>query len=158
VVSSAQWLAIVLIGLPALGVVLWPLVRGGSGGALAAQAPDRRLQITEEKATVYRSLKELALDHQAGHLSDDHYHERPRPNAPAGPHRPPRFQPRAPAPPPPLARPGPPATAAPWTRRPATLVVGSLAVLALGIGLGVGITRYTAPAETMVPPGSRLPV
>lgn len=62
--SAAQWLAIVLIGLPALIVVLWPLVRGGSGGALAAQTPDRRLELMEEKATVYRSLKELAFDHE----------------------------------------------------------------------------------------------
>src|SRR5262249_59511308 len=46
----------------------------------------------------------------------------------------------------------------PWTRRPAALVAGSLAVLALGIGLGVGISRYVTPDETMVPPGSRLPV
>src|SRR5262249_61506744 len=73
--------------------------------------------------------------------------------------------------PPPAARgpvvpvaPRPPADPAatmatgPWTRRPAALVAGSLAVLALGIGLGVGISRYVTPDETMVPPGSRLPV
>jgi len=157
-VSSAQWLAIVLIGLPALGVVLWPLVRGGSGGALAAQAPDRRLELTEEKATVYRSLKELAFDHEAGHLSDDDYQElRDRYEARAA-ELISRLDALGPAPALPLAAPAATATAAPWTRRPTTLVVGSLAVLALGIGLGVGITRYTAPAETMVPPGSRLPV
>src|SRR5262249_58346229 len=44
VVSSAQWLAIVLIGLPALGVVLCPLVRGGGRGALLPRAPATRLR------------------------------------------------------------------------------------------------------------------
>ena len=47
---------------------------------------------------------------------------------------------------------------APWTRRPATLTVGGFALLALGIGLGVGVSRYTTPAETMIPPESRVPV
>jgi len=157
-VSAAQWLAIVLIGLPALSVVLWPLVRGGSGGAVAAQAPDRRLELMEEKATVYRSLKELAFDHEAGHLSDDDYHElRDRYEARAA-ELISRLDALGPAPAVPRAARAATATAAPWTRRPAALVVGSLAVLALGVGLGVGITRYTAPDETMVPPGSRVPV
>ena len=138
--------------------MLWPLVRGGSGGALAAQAPDRRLELMEEKATVYRSLKELAFDHEAGHLSDDDYQElRDRYEARAA-ELISRLDALGPAPARPRAASAATATAAPWTRRPAALVVGSLAVLVLGIGLGVGITRYTAPDETMVPPGSRVPV
>src|SRR5207249_4517936 len=60
---------------------------------------------------------------------------------------------------PPPAAPAPESVGpAPWTRRPATLTVAGLAMLALGIGLGVGVSRYTTPAETMIPPERRLPV
>jgi len=158
--SAAQWPAIIVIGVPALVLVLWPLVRGGGPGAAAERAgePDRRLELMEEKATVYRSLKELAFDHEAGHLSDDDYQELRD-----------RYESRAallisqldalgPAPPAPRAEAPPTVATGPWTRRPAALVAGSLAVLALGIGLGVGISRNVTPDETMVPPGSRVPV
>jgi len=158
--SAAQWLAIIVIGVPALVLVLWPLVRGGAPRAAAegAAEPDRRLELMEEKATVYRSLKELAFDHEAGHLSDDDYQELRD-----------RYEARAallisqldalgPAAPTTPAEPAATMATGPWTRRPAALVAGSLAVLALGIGLGVGISRYVTPDETMVPPGSRLPV
>ena len=37
--SAAQWLAIVLIGLPALIVVLWPLVRGGAAALSLRRRP-----------------------------------------------------------------------------------------------------------------------
>jgi len=158
--SAAQWLAIIVIGVPALVLVLWPLVRGDAPRAAAegAAEPDRRLELMEEKATVYRSLKELAFDHEAGHLSDDDYQELRD-----------RYEARAallisqldalgPAAPTTPAEPAATMATGPWTRRPAALVAGSLAVLALGIGLGVGISRYVTPDETMVPPGSRLPV
>ena len=158
--NAAQWLAIIVIGVPALVLVLWPLVRGGDPRAAAERAgePDRRLELMEEKATVYRSLKELAFDHEAGHLSDDDYQELRD-----------RYEARAallisqldalgPAAPTARAEPAPTMATSPWTRRPAALVAGSLAVLALGIGLGVGISRYVTPDETMVPRGSRIPV
>jgi cytochrome c-type biogenesis protein CcmH/NrfG len=159
-VSAAQWLAIVLIGLPALVLVLWPLLRGGAGPAAAHDGrPDRTLELTEEKATVYRSLKELAFDHEAGHLSDDDYRElRDRYEARAA-----ELISRLDALGAPAAKPAKaPAETAPeprsWTRSPGALVAGTVAVLVLGIGLGVGISRYTAPDETVVPPGSRVPV
>jgi cytochrome c-type biogenesis protein CcmH/NrfG len=160
-VSAAQWLAIAVIGLPALALVLWPLLRGGAGPAPAAHdgGPDRTLELTEEKATVYRSLKELAFDHEAGHLSDDDYRElRDRYEGRAA-----DLISRLDALGAPASRPAkaPPETAPeprPWTRGPAALVAGTVAVLALGIGLGVGISRYTAPDQTVVPPGSRVPV
>jgi tetratricopeptide (TPR) repeat protein len=159
--SAMQWFAIAAIGVPALIIVLWPLVRGGAGLASASHAAgaDRRLELLEEKATVYRSLKELAFDHEAGHLSEDDYQELRD-----------RYEARAaeliarldalgdprPAPRPEAA--AVPAPSRPWTRRPTALVAGSIAVLALGMGLGVGISRYTAPDQTVVPPGSRIPV
>ena len=157
--SATQWLAIVAIALPALLLVLWPVLRGGGAVAATGGGPDRTLELLEEKATLYRSLKELHFDHEAGHLSDDDYRElRDRYEAraaellarldalgpSAAPHR--RVAPAEPA--------GP----RPWTRTPAALAVGGVAVLALGVGLGVGISHYTAPDQTVVPPGSRVPV
>lgn len=167
--SATQWLAIAAIGLPALGFVLWPLRRGGSRSAATSpgrgpdrrlELPDRTLELMEEKATLYRSLHELAFDHEAGHLSDDDYGELRD-----------RYEGRAaelisqldalgaatsrPTPAPAVVVATEPR---PWTRRPAALAAGSVAVLALGVGLGVGISRYTAPDQTVVPPGSRVPV
>jgi cytochrome c-type biogenesis protein CcmI len=160
--SATQWLAIVVIALPALLLVLWPLWRGSDGGEASTDpdaSADRRLELAEEKAAVYRSLKELAFDHEAGHLSDDDYEElRDRYEGRAaqligqldalGPEK----ARSAPAPPP------VPASPRPWTRGPAALVAGGIAVLALGIGLGVGVSRYVTPEQTVVPPGSRIPV
>src|SRR4029453_7534682 len=72
--SSAQWIAIAAITVPALAIVLWPLVRGGAGRAAPSNAAlDRRLELAEEKAATYRALKELDFDHEAGSLSDDDF-------------------------------------------------------------------------------------
>src|SRR5262249_18115417 len=159
VMSAEQWLTIVIVGLPALLLVLWPVLRGGGAVAATDAGADRTLELLEEKAAVYRSLKELQFDHEAGHLSDDDYRELCDPyEARAadllarldalGPTARPRRQ----------AAPVEPPAPRPWTRTPAALATGGLAVLALGVGLGVGISRYTAPDQTVVPPGSRVPV
>ena len=157
--TAAQWIAILAIGLPALVIVLWPLARGR--GRLAGASPrfDDRLELEEEKASIYQALTELDFDHETGSLSDDDYHSlRDRYEGRAA-----EVIARLDAMGPPITPP-PPAPApesvgpAPWTRRPATLTVAGLAMLALGIGLGVGVSRYTTPAETMIPPESRLPV
>ena len=73
--TAAQWIAIAAIGLPALAIVLWPLLRGRAGreAAQSAAPPDRRLELAEEKAATYRALKELSFDHEAGSLSDDDF-------------------------------------------------------------------------------------
>ena len=73
--TAAQWIAIAAIGLPALAIVLWPLLRGSAGreAAQSAAPPDRRLELAEEKASTYRALKELTFDHEAGSLSDDDF-------------------------------------------------------------------------------------
>jgi tetratricopeptide (TPR) repeat protein len=157
-VSRAQWIAMAAITLPALAIVLWPLVRGGAGRAAPSNpAPDRRLELTEEKAATYRALKELDFDHETGSLSDDDFQALRD-----------RYEGRAaelitaldtlgePAPRPVAERP-PPAPRS-WTRSPAAMVAGGLSLLALGIAFGVGVTRYTQPDDTMVPPGSRIPV
>lgn len=155
--TAAQWIAILAIGLPTLAIVLWPLARGRGRVASASPRFDDRLELQEEKASIYQALAELDFDHETASLSDDDYHSlRDRYEGRAaeviarldamGP----VITPPAPAP----ESVGP----APWTRRPTTLTVGGLAMLALGIGLGVGVSRYTTPAETMIPPESRLPV
>jgi tetratricopeptide (TPR) repeat protein len=158
-VTLAQWIAIAAIGLPALAIVLWPLLRRGSGrGAVSADvAPDRRLELAEEKTATYRALKELEFDHEAGSLSDDDFHALRD-----------RYEGRASelisaldalgsAAPRPAAERAVPAPRA-WTRSFAAMVVGGLAVLVLGVALGVGVSQYTKPDDTMVPPGSRVPV
>jgi len=156
--TAAQWIAIAVIAVPALALALWPLLRGGGGGTAgpAAAPPDRRLELLEEKAATYRALKELAFDHEAGSLSDDdfqalkdRYESRAADlltkldelgSVPATP-----VEARAAAEP------------RPWTRSPAGIAVGGIALLGLGIALGVGVSRYSAPQEAAAPPGAGMP-
>jgi tetratricopeptide (TPR) repeat protein len=157
--TAAQWIAIATIGLPALAIVLWPLLRGSAGreAAQSAAPPDRRLELAEEKAATYRALKELSFDHEAGSLSDDDFQGLRD-----------RYVARAadllskldalgamPAPPPAAAR----LEAAPrsWTRSPAAIAVGGVALLGLGIALGAGVSRYTTPDESATRPGGLMP-
>jgi len=158
VLTAAQWIAIGAIGLPALALVLWPLLRGGSGGTAGPSAapPDRRLELTEEKASTYRALKELAFDHESGSLSDDDFQALRD-----------RYEGRAAdlltkldalggVPAPPAVERATPAPRA-WTRSPAAIAVGGIALLALGIALGVGVSRYSAPDPTAVGAGASIP-
>jgi tetratricopeptide (TPR) repeat protein len=156
--TAAQWIAIGAIGLPTLAVVLWPLVRGAAFGRAAPSAAplDRGLELAEEKASTYRALKELAFDHEAGSLSDDDFRAlRDRYEARAadlltkldalgGVSPPPAAE---------RATPGP----RPWTRSPAAIAVGGMTLLGLGITLGVGVSRYSAPDETSVGAGASIP-
>jgi len=75
-VTALQITLIAAIVLPALAIVLWPLLggRAAMGTTSAGRAPDdRRLELEEEKAALYRALRELDFDHEAGHLSDPDY-------------------------------------------------------------------------------------
>jgi len=68
-VSGLQAVLIVAIALPALAVALWPLGRRRPDRAPAAFARadyDRRLELDEEKTALYRALRELEFDHEAG--------------------------------------------------------------------------------------------
>ena len=155
--TSAQWIAIAAIGLPALAIALWPLLRGVAGrtAASAAAPPDRRLELGEEKASAYRALKELDFDREAGSLSDDDFQALRD-----------RYEGRAAdllskldalggIPAPPAAERATPAHRA-WTRSPAAITAGAMALLVLGIALGVGINRYSAPDPTAASPGSSM--
>ena len=156
--TAAQWITIGAIGLPALAIVLWPLVRGAAFGRATPPSapPDRRLELAEEKASTYRALNELAFDHEAGSLSDDDFQAlRDRYEARAADLLT-KLDALGGVPAPPAAE---RATRAPrpWTRSPAAIVVGGMALLGLGIALGVGVSRYSAPDETAAPPGAGIP-
>lgn len=153
---------LLVIALPALAFVLWPLLRKGSSPpGLLPISPDRRDELNEEKTATYRALKELEFDYQAGHLSQDDYAElRSRYEGQAAhilkmldtlPPRPAKAEPKE-------KKREAAATARAWTRRPVTLVVGAIALVVFGLTLGLGVARYAEPDRTTVPPGSRLPV
>ena len=161
--SAAQAIAIALVVVPALAFVLWPLVTGrGEGNAARGISPgDAALELGEEKTSVYRALRELAFDHEAGHLSDDDYEALRA-----------RYEGRAaeilgaldalgPASPPPKpAAPVAPATPAGrgLLRHPVALVGGALVLVVFGVVIGLNAGRFTAPDQTVIPPGSRIPV
>jgi tetratricopeptide (TPR) repeat protein len=156
--TAAQWIAIGAIGLPALALVLWPLLRGGSGGTASPSAapPDRRLELAEEKASTYRALNELTFDHESGSLSDDDFQAlRDRYEARAADLLT-KLDALGGVPAPPAAE---RATAVPrsWTRSPAAIAVGGMALLGLGIALGVGVSRYSAPDGAIGGPGASIP-
>ena len=71
--TALQITLIAAIVVPALAIVLWPLLGGRPAGAAPSAArasDDRRLELEEEKSALYRALRELEFDHDAGHLSD----------------------------------------------------------------------------------------
>ena len=149
--TSAQALAIAAVLLPALAFALWPLMRRRVSSADPIDVPpsDRRLELQEEKNAVYRALKELSFDHDAGHLSDDDY----------GAIRA-RYESRAAEliseldalPPSPVAAPAPAtpvAASAPrsWTRHPAALAVGAALLVVFGVVIGINAGRFTEQAS-----------
>jgi tetratricopeptide (TPR) repeat protein len=164
-VSRAQILSIVILALPALAFILWPLLKKGvPAGILAIPPPDdRRDELVEEKRAIYRALRELEFDHHAGHLSEDDYAAlRDRYEARAAQllkaldlleATRPKVERRETA---------PAASAAgqqrAWTRNPVTLAIGAVVLVVFGGALGLGVARYTEPDRTIIPAGSRLPV
>lgn len=158
--ASVIW--IVIVALPALAFVLWPLLRRGTSEIGLLPIPyDRRDELAEEKRAIYRALKELDFDHEAGHLSEGDYEairsryegraaqilkeldaieasspksERPSPRQPEK-----GFS----------ETPG-----RPWTRRPATLIAGALTLMVFGVALGLGLARYSQPDREAPPPVS----
>jgi tetratricopeptide (TPR) repeat protein len=173
--SGLQLTLIAVVALPALAIVLWPLLRGRVDGAVAMlEQPrdDRRLELEEEKVALYRALRELQFDHDAGHLSDPDYEslrERYETRAatliteldalgPAtvirgGPDRAPALPLRR------TSRASDRAGAArvAWTRQPITLAAGAVVLVIFGVIIGINAGRYTEPDQTMTPPGARLP-
>ncbi len=158
--SVSQAVAIALVALPALAFVLWPLAIRRRGGDVArgSAADDRALEMAEEKAAVYRALRELHFDHEAGHLSDDDYEGLRA-----------RYEGRAakliaaldalaPSPPPPTVAAAATADERPVPRRsalrhPATLAAGAIVLVVFGVVIGLNAGRFTEPDRSVIPPG-----
>jgi tetratricopeptide (TPR) repeat protein len=144
--------AILSIGIPAASFVVWPLAARRHGDQLLSPPPDAREVLRERKHAALRALRELAFEHEAGHVSDADYAElRARYEADAatvlaeldrlGP---------APAETP-RRRITVRSTSSPW-RHPAVLAASSLALIAFGVALGVSLVRYTSPEPGAGPP------
>jgi len=149
-------LAALAIGLPAALFVLWPLFRRDRGAG-ATVLDTTRAELEAEKLRALRAIRELELDHQAGHLAAHDYAElRARAELRAaailrrldelGPERPERAAGRRPA-----ASPVAAAVPVPWSRRPLVLTGGASGLVLFGVVLGALVVRFTAPA----PPDSR---
>ena len=144
-------IAALLIGVPALAFTLWPL-RRGQGRALLPLPPDEREQWLEAKTAALRALRELAFEHDAGHISDADYADlcaRYEGEAAAALTALDRLG-ATPTPPPTTSR----ETDSPargW-RHPAALAASGVALLVFGVLLGVGIVRYTEPDQTPAAP------
>ena len=164
------FLAIVAIAIPALAFVLLPYMRRKDARSVTTE--DSPLDaLREEKARIYHAIKEIAFEHEADHLSDEDYRElreryeiqaagivsqldalgearQPEGEAVSRKRKAPQAAERA---------------EIHWSRRPLTLVFGSLILVAFGLALGVGIARYTAPDPSAMtgrmttPPGMPLP-
>jgi tetratricopeptide (TPR) repeat protein len=165
--STAQAVTIIALLVPVALIVLWPLLRARGAAAADAARPgdEKRLELVEDRTTVYRALRELDFDHEAGHLAEDDYHALRAAyearaaaalraldalGAPAPPRRAPE---RAPAPP-------------RGARSPLALAAGAVLLVVFGVVVGMSVGRYTepapdaapaAPAFAMPPGGERAP-
>ncbi len=142
--ASTQLVVIALLLIPTMGIVLWPLFgKRREPDDAARSADDRRLELTEQKATHYRALKELTFDYEAGHLSEDDYQTlRARYEAHAGEVL------TA------LDALGPAKTVTKPARTPAG--TEPAATLPFGVVSGAGVSRFAEPEQAAMPPGTRL--
>jgi len=154
-------LAIAVLAALALLLVLYPLLRHVPESSRGERDDDLARELLEEKATLYRAIKELEWDRQAGHLTEPDYAElRARYEARAAAVLKRLDELGVGAPPPAPERRREPVGAsppAPWSRRPAALVLGALALVGFGLALGVLLIRFTQPDPMagMLMPGSR---
>jgi tetratricopeptide (TPR) repeat protein len=149
--------AALVLGVPALVFTLWPLMRPGRAHALLPLPLDPRERLLEDKRRILEALRELAFEHEAGHVSDDDYADLST-----------RYEADAAEVLRELDRvvvreaPGPETSATPALGRPAwthplLLGAGALGLVVFGIVLGVGVMRNMAPDPTAAQPpaGSR---
>jgi tetratricopeptide (TPR) repeat protein len=148
-----------VLGLPAAGFAIWPLLRArGRPAPLLPLPTDERDQLLETKRVALAALRELDFEHAAGHVSDDDYAElRARYEAEAANalRALDALAPAAAATP--RVAPAPATDRRSGWRHPAALATAAVALLVFGVVLGVGIVRYTEPDRMAdaAPPGSR---
>lgn len=147
----------VVVGVPALVFVLWPLFgRDKRGRTLLPLPVDRRQELAEDKRVALGAIRELEFEHAAGHVSDADFAElraRYEGEAAAILTELDRLGPAEPAPARTVLR--EPRRSA--RRHPAVLATGAVLLVAFGIAVGAGIVRYTEPDPMagQPSPGSR---
>jgi cytochrome c-type biogenesis protein CcmH/NrfG len=145
-----------VLAVPAAAFTLWPLLRARERPAALLRLPaDAREQLLEAKRVALRALRELEFEHAAGHISDTDYAGlRARYEAEAAEtlRALDALRPEPAPPPPPLVV----REARGW-RHPVALAAAAVALVVFGVGLGVGLVRYTEPDQMAgaPPPGSR---
>jgi cytochrome c-type biogenesis protein CcmH/NrfG len=156
-VSGGAVLVSILVGVPAVVFLLWPLLRGGARGrTFLPLPPDRRQDLVEEKRRALAALRELEFEHAAGHVSDADFADlrgRYESEAAAVLTELDRLGPAEPAP---SSAPARAVSGSAW-RHPVALGTAALLLVAFGIAVGAGIVRYTEPDPTagQPPTGSR---
>jgi tetratricopeptide (TPR) repeat protein len=157
-VSGVVIAAVLVIGAPAAGFALWPLLRGGARAALLPLPPDEREPLLDAKRAALRALRELAFEHEAGHISDADYEDlrlRYEADAAAAITALDRL---GPAPVEPPRREAAAATGGGGWRHPVALATSAVALLVFGVLLGVGIVRYSEPERPAMSPTATPPV
>jgi cytochrome c-type biogenesis protein CcmH/NrfG len=144
-------------GVPVALFILWPLRRAQTL-ASPLETDDPRVVLEGEKVLALRAIRELDRDRQLGLLAEDDYATlRVRDEARASVILK-RLDALGPAPSPPARPPSPPSPApapVPWTRQPAVLAGGAIALLGFGVALGALATRYAAPTPPEPMAGAR---
>jgi len=153
---SGVLVAALAIGIPALAFTLWPLWTR-RGPTILPLPPDARAELLERKGQALGSLRELAFEHEAGHISDDDYADlraRYEGETAAVLEELDRLGPARIEAPPPAPAAG--VRRAGW-RHPIAIGTAAAALLVFGIAIGAGLVRYTTPEPPSAAPmpGSR---
>jgi len=157
VIGAGFVIVAVVVGVPALVFVLWPLVgRDRRARTFLPLPPDRRQELSEEKRVALGAIRELEFEHAAGHVSDADFAElRARYEGEAATILT-ELDRLGPAEPTPIRVAPPGARRSAW-RHPAALAGAAVLLVVFGIAVGAGIVRYTEPDPMagQPSPGSR---
>jgi len=76
VIAAGALVVTVVVGIPALVFVLWPLFGRAQRGRTFLPLPlDRRQELDEDKRVALGAIRELEFEHTAGHVSDADFTE-----------------------------------------------------------------------------------
>jgi tetratricopeptide (TPR) repeat protein len=159
VISAGTVVVAVVVGIPALVFVLWPLFgHDRRGRTFLPLPPDRRQELLGDKRVALAAIRELEFEHATGHVSDADFAElraRYEGEAAAILTELDRLGPAEQEPAPARSAPSAPRRSA-W-RHPAALAAAALLLVVFGIAVGAGIVRHTEPdpMANQPAPGSR---